>query len=130
LRLKLKALLRQGRGRRLDRVCGELRVVLIGWLNYFGLAEVRSTFEQLDGWLRRRLRAVLWRQWKRPATRRRRLIERGLDEARAWKSAVNGRGPWWNAGASHMNQAIPTRYLRSLGLVCLVEEHRRLQCAS
>ncbi|NBD96132.1 MAG: group II intron reverse transcriptase/maturase [Gammaproteobacteria bacterium] len=130
LRLKLKALMRQGRGRRLERVCDELRVILIGWLNYFGLADVRSTFEQLDGWLRRRLRAVLWRQWKRPATRRRRLIELGLDEARAWKSAVNGRGPWWNAGASHMHQAIPTRYLRSLGLVCLVEEHRRLQRAS
>ena len=130
LRLKVKALMRQGRGRRLDQVCGELRVILTGWLNYFGLAEVRSTFEQLDGWLRRRLRAVLWRQWKRPATRRRRLIELGLDDARAWKSTVNGRGPWWNAGASHMNQAIPTRYLRSLGLVCLVEEHRRLPCAS
>ena len=130
LRQKIKVLMRAGRGRRLDRVCTGLHRVLIGWLNYFSLAEVRSTFEQLDGWLRRRLRAVLWRQWKRPVTRRRRLIERGLDADRAWKSSVNGRGPWWNAGASHMNQAIPTRYLRSLGLVSLVEEHRRLQCAS
>jgi len=130
LRQKIKVLMRAGRGRRLDRVCADLRRVLIGWLNYFNLAEVRSTFEQLDGWLRRRLRAVLWRQWKRPVTRRRRLIERGLDADRAWKSSVNGRGPWWNAGASHMNQALPTRYLRSLGLVSLVEEHRRLQCAS
>lgn len=130
LRGKIKTLMRAGRGRRLDRVCADLRRVLIGWLNYFSLAEVRSTFEQLDGWLRRRLRAVLWRQWTRPATRRRRLIERGLDADRAWKSAVNGRGPWWNAGASHMHQAIPTRYLRSLGLVSLVEEHRRLQRTS
>ena len=130
LRGKIKALMRAGRGRRLDRVCADLHRVLIGWLNYFSLAEVRSTFEQLDGWLRRRLRAVLWRQWKRPDTRRRRLIERGLDADRAWKSAVNGRGPWWNAGASHMHQALPTRHLRSLGLVSLVEEHRRLQRAS
>lgn len=130
LRGKIKALMRAGRGRRLDRVCADLHRVLVGWLHYFSLAEVRSTFEQLDGWLRRRLRAVLWRQWKRPDTRRRRLIERGLDADRAWKSAVNGRGPWWNAGASHMHQAIPTRYLRSLGLVNLVEEHRRLQRAS
>ena len=130
LRQKAKALMRQGRGRRLDRVCADLYRVLIRWLNYFSLAEVRSTFETLDGWFRRRLRAILWRQWKRPDTRRRRLIERGLDADRAWKSAVNGRGPWWNAGASHMNQAIPTRYLRSLGLVCLVEEHRRLSRAS
>ena len=129
-RQKIKAMLRAARGRRLDRVCADLRRVLIGWLNYFSLAEVRSTFEVLDGWLRRRLRAIIWRQWKRPATRRRRLIERGLDADRAWKSAVNGRGPWWNAGASHMNQAIPTRYLRSAGLVSLVEEHRTLSCAS
>jgi len=63
---------------------------------------------------------MLWRQWKRPAARRRRMIELGLDEARAWKFAVNGRGPWWNAGASHLNQATPTRYLRSLGLVCFL----------
>jgi len=130
LRRKIKTMMRAARGRRLDRVCADLHRVLIGWLNYFSLAEVRSTFEVLDGWLRRRLRAFLWRQWKRPATRQRRLIERGLDADRAWKSAVNGRGPWWNAGASHMNQAIPTRYLRSLGLVCLAEEHRRLSCAS
>jgi RNA-directed DNA polymerase len=130
LRQRIKAMLRAGRGRRLSRVCADLQRVLIGWLNYFSLAEVRSTFEVLDGWLRRRLRTLLWRQWKRPATRRRRLIERGLAPDRAWKSAVNGRGAWWNAGASHMNQAIPTRYLRSVGLVCLVEEHRRLQCTS
>lgn len=130
LRRKIKTMMRAARGRRLDRVCADLHRVLIGWLNYFSLAEVRSTFEVLDGWLRRRLRAVLWRQWKRPATRQRRLIERGLDADRAWKSAVNGRGPWWNAGASHMNQAIPTRYLRSLGLVSLLEEHRRLSCTS
>lgn len=130
LRRKIKTMMRAARGRRLDRVCADLHRVLIGWLNYFSLAEVRSTFEVLDGWLRRRLRAVLWRQWKRPATRQRRLIERGLDVDRAWKSAVNGRGPWWNAGASHMHQAIPTRYLRSLGLVSLVEEHRSLSCTS
>ncbi len=128
-RQKIKTMLRAARGRRLDRVCSDLRRVLIGWLNYLSLAEVRSTFEVLDGWLRRRLRAIIWRQWKRPATRRRRLIERGLDADRAWKSAVNGRRPWWNAGASHMNQAIPTRFLRSTGLVSLVEEHRKLSCA-
>jgi RNA-directed DNA polymerase len=130
LRQKIKAMLRAARGRCLDRVCADLRRVLIGWLNYFSLAEVRSTFEVLDGWLRRRLRAIMWRQWTRPATRRRRLIERGLDADRAWKSAVNGRGPWWNAGASHMNQALPTRYLRSAGLVSLVEAHWTLSCAS
>lgn len=128
LRSSLRMLFRQARGLRLDRTCADLKPKLIGWLNYFRLSDVKITFEELDMWLRRRLRCVLWRQWKRPKTRRRRLIERGLSEERAWKSSVNGRGPWWNAGASHMNAAIPTKYLRACGLVSLLEEHQRLQC--
>ena len=96
-----------------------------GWLNYFRLAEVRSVFEELDQWLRRRLRCILWRHWKKPRTRLRRLIARGLDPERAKRSAYNGRGPWWNAGASHMNQAVPTRYFTQLGLVSLVQLHQR-----
>ena len=69
---KLKTLMRTGRGRRRpDRVCAELRRILISWLNDFSRAEARSAFERLDGWLRRRRRAVLWRQWNRPGTRRR-----------------------------------------------------------
>jgi RNA-directed DNA polymerase len=128
LRSSLRMLFRQARGLRLDRTGADLKPKLIGWLNYFRLSDVKITFEELDMWLRRRLRCVLWRQWKRPKTRRRRLIERGLSEERAWKSSVNGRGPWWNAGASHMNAAIPTKYLRACGLVSLLEEHQRLQC--
>ncbi len=93
------------------------------------MSEVKRVFADLDGWLRRKLRAVLWRQWKKPRTRMRRLIALGLDEYRAWKSANNGRGPWWNAGASHMSQAMPTRKLRRLGLLGFLEEHRRLACS-
>ena len=88
------------------------------------------SFEVLDEWIRRKLRAIYWRQWKRPKTRYRELQRRGIDSERARVSAGNGRGPWWNAGARHMNQAIPTRTLRQLGLVSLLEEHRRLQCFS
>jgi RNA-directed DNA polymerase len=91
------------------------------------LKVARITFEDLDQWIRRKLRAILWRQWKRPWTRAKALMRRGLDPARAWTSATNGRGPWWNAGASHMNQAIPTRSLHQLGLVSLLQELKRLE---
>jgi RNA-directed DNA polymerase len=118
--------MRRARGRRLSTVLAGLQPLIRGWTAYFRLSEVKRVFEDLDGWLRRRLRAILWRQWKRPRTRMRRLIRLGLDEHRAWKSATNGRGPWWNAGASHMNQAVPTRKLRRAGLLSFLEEHRRL----
>ena len=130
LKGKLRALFRQGRGRTLARTLTDLGPVLRGWVAYFRLVEVKASFEALDAWVRRKLRAILWRQWKRPRTRFRELRRRGLDASRAAASAYNGRGPWWNAGASHMNAAVPTRVLQAMGLVSLLTEHRRLACSS
>ena len=130
LKARLRALLHEGQGRNLKTVILGLSRVIRGWVAYFRLVEVKAGFEMLDEWVRRKLRAILWRQWKRPYTRFKKLRELGLDLERARRSAWNGRGPWWNAGASHMNQAIPTRWLRSLGLVSFLEEHGRLQRVS
>ena len=105
----------------------ELTPVLRGWISYFHLTEVKGVLEELDGWIRRKLRCLLWRQWKRPFTRARMLMKAGLDEVRAWRSACNQRGPWWNAGASHMNQAYKKRWFEALGLVSLLELHRQFQ---
>ena len=128
IRLKLKDLFRAGRGRNLERFIGEdLNPVLRGWGNYFHLAETRGTFEELDEWLRRKLRGMLWRQWKRTWTRFARLRARGLDEVRAWKSATNGRGSWWNSGASHMNEAFPTKFFDRMGLISLLTQVRLAQ---
>ena len=114
---KLKDIFRNGRGCNIGRFVKEkLNPIIRGWRNYFRLTMVKWIFEELDGWIRRKLRGVLWRQMKRAKTRAKRLMERGLDEQRAWMSACNGRGPWWNAGASHMNQAYPAKYFRTLGL--------------
>jgi len=104
-----------------------LNPVLRGWASYFRLTEVNGVLEELDGWIRRKLRCLLWRQWKRPATRNKRLQARGLDKTRAWKSASNGRGPWWNAGASHMNAAYPKSFFDASGLVSLLDIQRRFQ---
>jgi len=122
---RLCELFRKGRGRSLGRVIEQLRPKLIGWVSYFRKSEVRITFEELDHWLRRKLRVMLWRQWKRPKTRARERVRRGLAPERAWISANNGRRPWWNAGASHMNQAVPTRYLSQLGLPSLIQIWQR-----
>jgi RNA-directed DNA polymerase len=58
------------------------------------------------------------------------MMRRGLVEERAWKSAYNGRGPWWNAGASHMNDACRAVYFTNLGLPSRQMEHRRLNRVS
>lgn len=95
--------------------------VLRGWAGYFKLTQSKRALEKLDGWVRQKLRCVLWRQWKRPSTRARNLIRLVLTEDRARKSAFNGRGPWWNSGASHMNQALPKKLWDSLGLVSILD---------
>ena len=130
LKTKLRPMLRRGRGRNLGRVAQSLTRVLRGWVAYYKLAEVKASFEELDGWLRRKLRCILWRQWKRRRTQFEELCRRGLDRERAARSAFNGRGPWWNAGASHMNHAVPTAELRQLGLLSLLDEYRRLAGSS
>ena len=101
---KVRERLRGGQGRNLRRPIKKLSPLLRGWVSCFRLAEVKGVFESLDGWLRRKLRGILWRQWKRPFTRAKNLMKRGFGEERAWKSATNGRGPWWNAGSAHRMQ--------------------------
>jgi RNA-directed DNA polymerase len=108
---RVKEIIRKGRGRSLPKVVGELTTFLRGWVNYFRLSRVKVAFEELDQWIRRKLRLILWRQWKTPRTRARKMIERGIEKARAKISACNSRGPWWNAGASHMHAAVPAKWL-------------------
>ncbi len=127
---RVREILKRGRGRNIRRVIEELTPVLRGWASYFSLVDVKRPLEALDQWMRRRLRCVIWRQWKRPQTRRRKLRGLGLDAYRAWKSAGNGRGPWWNAGASHMNQAQPRKWFDRLGLISVLDTVRWLSRSS
>jgi RNA-directed DNA polymerase len=94
LRDRLRGLLRKARGHKMANIIARINPVLRGWAGYFKLSQSKRPLEELDGWVRHKLRCVFWRQWKRPSTRARNLIRLGLNEARAWKSAVNGRGPW------------------------------------
>ncbi len=126
LRKHLKQLFRMGRGRNLARFISEdLNPVLRGWINYFRLAANKGFAEDLDKWVRRRLRLILWRQWKRSWTRFKNLMKRGIAEARAAASAFNGRGSWYNSGASHMNQALSKKFFDVLGLISLLGQLRK-----
>jgi len=119
-RAKLREIFRNGRGWSLAHTIAVLNPVLRGWMGYYRLTRSRTPLEELDQWIRRRLRCILWRQWKRRPTRLRKLIARGLDAERAWHSAYNGRGPWWNAGALHMRHACPNAFFSRLGLQSLL----------
>ena len=124
---RVRERLRAGRGRSLRHTLETLNPLLRGWINYFQLTEAKTVLDELDGWLRRRLRCLLWRQWKRGRTRARKLRALGLCAAEAQRSAGNGRGPWWNAGARPLHLALPAAYFTQMGLVSLLREQQRLQ---
>jgi RNA-directed DNA polymerase len=126
----LKALFRMGKGRNLKRfIQKDLNPVIRGWINYFRLTETKGFAEELDQWIRRRLRLLLWRQWKRPWARFKNLMKFGIAEERAARSAFNGRGPWFNSGASHMNEALPKKFFDKMGLISALEKVRGFRTA-
>jgi RNA-directed DNA polymerase len=125
MRAKLKQLFRQGRGRNIERFIREtLNPLLRGWINYFHPSETKGFAEELDGWIRRHLRCLIWRQWKRTMTRFKRLRALGLENDRARQSAGNGRGAWFNSGSSHMHAALPAKSFAAMGLINLLDALR------
>ncbi|CAB3394551.1 Group II intron reverse transcriptase/maturase (fragment) [Kyrpidia spormannii] len=103
-----------------------LNTYLGGWIGYFALAETPSTFEEIEGWIRRRLRMCLWKQWKRVRTRYRELRALGLPEWVVHQFANARKGPWRMAHGP-MNRALGNAYWQAQGLMSLTERYRRLR---
>ncbi len=121
LKNSIRDLIRRGQGRKLERVIADLTPKLRGWGNYFKLSGVKKVFEELDGWIRRKLRNMIWRQWKKPSTRLRNLRARKVSEALARQTALGGHGPWFASGTKAMNFAFPKKFFDELGLVSLLD---------
>jgi RNA-directed DNA polymerase len=113
---KVRELTRRTRGASLSQIVKELSVYLIGWRGYFGFCQTPSVLRTLDEWTRRRLRAIAWKQWKRGRTRYAELRRRGVGRDLAAQTAGSPHGPWRLSNSPALAIALPTRFLRSLGL--------------
>jgi group II intron reverse transcriptase/maturase len=102
----------------------------VGWTAYFAFADTPYPFEQLDEWLRRRLRQVKWKQWKRVRTKRRKLIALGIPEDEAHKAACSRKGSWRNSSSRLIHQALPKAYWADLGLQGFSDPYRRFREAT
>jgi RNA-directed DNA polymerase len=110
---------RRTRGISWAKVVEGLATYLRGWLGYFGNCQTPSTLKRLEQWLRRRLRAVVWKQWKRGRTRFAELQRRGVSQDLAAKTAGSAHGPWRLADSPALHLALPNAYFASLGLPLL-----------
>jgi RNA-directed DNA polymerase len=118
---KVRGLTRRTCGRNLTQIAKELSVYLIGWRGYFGFCQTPSVLRSLDEWLRRRLRAIAWKQWKRGRTRYAELRRRGVGRNLAAQTAGSPHGPWRLSNSPALTISLPTASFRSLGLTPVAE---------
>ena len=112
---RIRELTKRTRGQSIAQIVRDLRSYLIGWKQYFRLADTPRIFADLDEWIRHRLRAIHLKHWKRGTVVYRELRARGLSSTAAAKVAGNLRR-WWSNAAMAINIALPTRYFDQLGL--------------
>ena len=115
-RARVRKLTRRVRGVSLRQMVKELAAYVLGWRAYFGFCETPTILRRLDQWIRRRLRAVVWKQWARPGTRFRQLRKRGVNAKDAILTARSNRGPWRATLTAALCWALPGAYFDSLGL--------------
>jgi RNA-directed DNA polymerase len=119
LKERIREITSRNGGRSLEKVIGELRWYLLGWMDYFRLADTPGIFEGLDQWIARRLRMVQLKQWKRGTTVYRELRRRGVPERVSRAAAAHARSWWRIANHGALKTAMPTTSLEDLGVVRL-----------
>jgi RNA-directed DNA polymerase len=120
-RSRARELTRRNRGRSLPQIVKELSVYLIGWRGYFGFCETPSELRDLDKWIRRRHRAIVWKQWKRGSVRFVELRRRGVGRDLAARSAGSPHGPWRLSMSPALTIALSNAFFTSLGLASLAD---------
>jgi RNA-directed DNA polymerase len=117
---RVRELTRRTRGVRIEKMVAQLGRYLRGWRGYFGFCETPSVLRSLEQWLRRRLRSVVWKQWKRGKARFAELCKRGVGQDLAAQTAGSAHGPWRLSNSPALTIALPNAYFASLGLTPLI----------
>lgn len=124
---KLKAKLKEVTGRSnamsMEFRSIKLRQIIVGWVNYFKLADMKSTLKTLDEWLRRRIRMCYWKQWKKIKTKHDNLKRLGIYDSKAWEYANTRKGYWRISNSPILARTLSNKYLREQGFITLTERY-------
>ena len=121
---KVKSITNRNRGISMDLRLLKLNDSIKGWINYFGIANAKRKLLELDKWIRRRLRACIWKQWKKIRTRYRNLVKLGIDNWKAWEYANTRKGHWKISGSPILSKSLHNKYLESIGFVSLTRTYQ------
>ena len=104
----------------------KLNQIMMGWINYYGIANAVVKLKELDKWIRRRLRACIWKQWKKISTRHRNLVKLGINKYKAWEYANTRKGYWRISKSPILSKSLNNKYLESLGFVSLTQTYQMM----
>jgi len=122
LKCKLKEITGRSNAMSMELRAIKLRQVIVGWVNYFKLADMKSTLKTLDEWLRRRIRVCYWKQWKRIKTKHDNLKRLGIVEYKAWEYANTRKGYWRISHSPILTRTLTNKYLKEKGFVTLTDK--------
>ncbi|GAB5056314.1 hypothetical protein COSHB9_07010 [Companilactobacillus alimentarius] len=125
----LKLMTKRNRGRSLDVLFKEIHQKMIGWLNYYGIGNMKTFIKNLDEWLRSRIRQYIWKSWKKIKTKIRNLVKLGMTKNQAWVFANTRKGYWRTAHSKTLLYTLTNRKLESLGLINMSKKLESIQNA-
>ena len=123
---KLKELTSRSQGRNVRKVMENVKAFIRGWLGYFGIANMKTTMQEWDGWLRRRIRMYIWKQWKKPSARVRNLMKLGMPQWMAYRNGNSQKGYWAVAGSGILTHTITNERLVRAGYFSLSDRYESL----
>ena len=123
---KLRKLTSRSQGRKLDTVLYNIKVFMRGWLNYYAVADIGNLMENWNGWLRRRIRMYIWKQWKKPKTRVTNLKKLGMPDWQAYRNGNTRKGYWAIAGSGILTHTITNERLARRGYYDISEAYKSM----
>ena len=123
LKEKLKSITGRSNAMSMEMRAFKIKQTIVGWIEYFKLADMKSVLKELDEWLRRRIRLCFWKQWKKIKTKYNNLIKLGIEKYKAWEYANTRKGYWRISNSPILSITLTNNYLKDQGFITLSERY-------
>lgn len=120
---KLKEITGRSNAMSMEQRAEKLRQCIVGWVNYFGMADMKTAAQTLDEWLRRRIRMCFWKQWKKIRTKHDNLVKLGIGNRKAWEYANTRKSYWHSANSPILSRTLTTEHLRKIGFITVAQRY-------
>ena len=120
---KLKEITGRSNAMSMEQRAERLRQCIVGWVNYFGMADMKAIARALDEWLRRRIRMCFWKQWKKIRTKHDNLVKLGIGKQKAWEHANTRKSYWRSAGSPILATTLTNEHLKKIGFITVAQRY-------